>query len=65
MRGKCLAELHFPDEFLVIHIQREGTNILPHGNTCLEPGDIVTFLVQEADINRLEAFWVQSHQVAE
>ena len=26
-------------------------------------GDIVTFLVQEADINRLEAFWVQGHRV--
>ena len=62
LRGKCLAELDFPDEYLVIHIQREGTNILPHGDTCLEPGDIVTFLVQEADINRLETFWLQSHQ---
>jgi CIC family chloride channel protein len=63
LQGKCLAELHFPEKFLVIHIQREGTNILPHGDTCLEPGDVVTFLVQEADINRLEAFWVQSHRV--
>ena len=65
MRGKCLAELHFPDDFLVIHIQREGRNILPHGDTCLEPGDTVTFLVQEADINRLEVFWVQHNQTDE
>ena len=62
IRGKCLAELDFPGEFLVIHIQREGRNILPHGDTCLEPDDIVTFLVEEADVNRLEAFWAQSHQ---
>lgn len=59
LRGKCLAELHFPNEFLVIHVQRGGKNILPHGDTCLEPGDIVTFLIQEADLNRLEAFWRQ------
>jgi CIC family chloride channel protein len=64
LRGKCLAELRFPDEFLMIHIQRGGTNILPHGDTCLEPGDIVTFLVQQDDINRLESFWVESHQPA-
>jgi CIC family chloride channel protein len=63
LQGKCLAELHFPDEFLVIHVQRGGDNILPHGDTCLEPGDIVTFLVHEADTNRLEAFWLQYHQL--
>jgi Trk K+ transport system NAD-binding subunit len=63
LQGKCLAELHFPDEFLVIHVQRGGDNILPHGDTCLEPGDIVTFLVHEADMNRLEAFWLQYHQL--
>jgi CIC family chloride channel protein len=62
MKDKCLAELHFPEDFLVIHIQREGANILPHGNTCLEPGDIVTFLVREADVNRLEAFWLANHK---
>jgi len=64
INGKCLAELSFPDEFLVIHIQRKGRSILPHGKTCLEPDDIVTFLVEEADVNRLEAFWAQSNQTA-
>jgi CIC family chloride channel protein len=65
LQGKCLAELHFPDEFLVIHIQRQGRNILPHGKTCLEPGDIVTFLVEEADVNRLETYWAQGNKTAE
>ncbi len=63
MRGKCLAELNFPEEFLVIHIQREGRNILPHGDTCLEPGDIITFLVKEEDINSLESFWLKNSQI--
>ena len=61
--GKSLAELKFPEEFLVIHIQGEGSNILPHGNTSLEPGDIITFLVKENDVNRLEAFWLENLQV--
>jgi len=65
MCGKCLAELNFPEDFLVIHIQREGRNILPHGETCLEPDDIVTFLVEENDIDRLEAFWLKNHQIVE
>ncbi len=63
LRGQCLAELNFPEDFLVIHIQREGHNILPHGNTCLESGDMVTFLVRENEINLLEAFWLKSNQV--
>jgi CIC family chloride channel protein len=62
MQGKCLAELHFPENYLVIHIQREGRSILPHGDTCLEPADVITFLVKEGDVNSLEAFWLKSHQ---
>jgi len=57
LQGKCLAEIMLPQEFLVIHIQREGRNILPHGDTCLEPHDVVTFLVGENDVTRLEDFW--------
>jgi CIC family chloride channel protein len=63
LADKSLAELNFPEEFLVIHIQREGRNILPHGHTCLEPGDIITFLVKENDVKRLETFWLENQQV--
>jgi len=61
--GKSLAELKFPEEFLVIHIQRDGSNILPHGDTFLEPDDIITFLVKENDVKRLESFWLENQQV--
>jgi CIC family chloride channel protein len=63
LTNKCLAEVALPEEFLVIHIQREGKNILHHGDTCLEPHDIVTFLVKESDVSQLESFWqsTQSH----
>jgi CIC family chloride channel protein len=57
LASKCLAEIIMPEDFLVIHIQRTGETILPHGDTCLKPKDIVTFLVKEADVGRLEAFW--------
>jgi CIC family chloride channel protein len=66
LANKCLAEIAFPGEFLVIHIQRAGKNIVPHGDTCLEPNDVVTFLVQESDVPKLESFWqdLQSHRVS-
>jgi len=57
LANKCLAEVALPEDFLVIHVQRLGETILPHGDTCLQPKDIVTFLVKEADVARLEAFW--------
>jgi Trk K+ transport system NAD-binding subunit len=59
---KCLAEVALPEEFLVIHVQRYGETILPHGDTCLQPNDIVTFLIKEADVARLEAFWRTIHE---
>jgi CIC family chloride channel protein len=57
LSGKCLSEVLFPEDFLVIHVQRMGETILPHGNTYLESGDIVTFLVKESDISGLESYW--------
>jgi CIC family chloride channel protein len=54
---KCLAEISFPEDFLMIHVQRLGDTILPHGDTCLQAGDIVTFLVKESDVGRLETYW--------
>jgi len=55
--SKSLTEIAFPEEFLVIHVQRSGETILPHGDTCLKPNDIVTFLVKENEVERLETFW--------
>jgi chloride channel protein, CIC family len=59
---KCLAEISFPEDFLVIHVQHMGETILPHGDTRLLPGDIVTFLVKESDIGRLESYWQNVHK---
>jgi CIC family chloride channel protein len=59
LAGKRLTDIVFPEDFLAIHIQRAGHTILPHGDTYLEPNDMVTFLVKENDVARLEAFWQQ------
>jgi CIC family chloride channel protein len=57
LAGKCLGDIKLPPEFLVVHIQRKGETILPHGSTCLEDDDIVTFLVKEGNLLKLESFW--------
>ena len=57
LSGKRLSEIHLPEEFLLIHIQRDGRNILPHGDTRLEPGDILTFLVREDEVSTLKEYW--------
>jgi CIC family chloride channel protein len=59
LAGKRLTDIVFPEDFLAIHIQRAGHTILPHGDTYLEPNDMVTFLIKENDVARLEAFWQQ------
>lgn len=55
--GKTLAELCLPEHFLVIHIERGGEVILPHGDTRLKSGDTLTMLSYDGDIAKLEAYW--------
>ncbi len=55
--GRRLAELDIPRDFLVIHIHRQGQSIVPHGDTRLQPGDVVTFLTPENDAEALRAYW--------
>ncbi len=59
LAGKTLAELCLPEAFLVIHLQRGGMPILPHGNTRLQAGDVVTVLSRDGDMKALETFWLQ------
>jgi CIC family chloride channel protein len=56
---KKISELNIPEPFLVIHIRRSGRMILPHGDTRLQEGDIVTVLTRDGDQTELEKFWLQ------
>ncbi len=55
--GKTLAEVHIPEDFLLIHIDREGQTLLPHGDTVLKAGDTLTLLAHEGDAEALERLW--------
>ena len=55
--GKNLAELHLPDDVLLIHIDRHGQTVLPHGDTVLQAGDTLTLLSHEGNAERLQRLW--------
>jgi len=55
--GKSLAEIHIPDDFLLIHIERGGQTVLPHGDTVLAAGDTLTLLARQDDAEALEHLW--------
>jgi len=55
--GKTLAELCLPDDFLVIHLERDGEMIMPHGITRLEAGDTLTLLSHHGNVAKLDKFW--------
>ena len=55
--GKSLAELHLPDDVLLIHIDRHGQTVLPHGDTVLQAGDTLTLLSHEGNAERLQRLW--------
>jgi len=46
-----------PDSVLVIHVHRNGETILPHGDTRLLPGDTVTLLSRDGDLDALDRLW--------
>lgn len=47
--GKRVAELGLPANCLLVGLRREGRTSLPHGSTVLQPGDVLTVLVEAED----------------
>ncbi len=44
LAGKALRELSLPTGSLVVSVNRNGSTVLPRGNTTMQSGDVVTFL---------------------
>lgn len=57
LAGKTLAELHLPEDVLLIHIDRGGQTVLPHGDTVLQAGDTLTLLSHEGNAEVLQHLW--------
>lgn len=56
--NRLIREAHFPQSCLVISILRGDEHIIPHGNTRIEPGDIVSIICPigaEGEVRRIAA----------
>lgn len=42
--GRTLREISLPRDVLVLLVRRNGRHLIPHGDTSLEPGDVVTLV---------------------
>ncbi len=51
--GKALREVQLPDSALVVLIRREGSTLIPHGNTLLKEDDRLTIIGDPRDIQAL------------
>lgn len=47
--GKKLLELNFPDNALIAMIKRDGTYLIPGGNTTVKEGDIVVVIASNQE----------------
>ncbi len=65
LAGKPLRDAHLPKDSLVVSIRRNGELIFPRGSAVIEPGDMVTFLVNPSGEDRLRQYLAQRASVPE
>ena len=53
--GKAIQELAWPGRSLVVSIKRHGEELLPHGGTVLEAGDVVVLLCDQQELPQVHA----------
>lgn len=55
MDGRRVSEFGLPIGTLIVSVLREGTEIIPDGNTILRAGDELEILTREADLSDVES----------
>ncbi len=63
--GKTLKDVHFPPGTLVGAITRNSQTLIPHGDSTIEPGDVVTFIGERDQIERMLSMFKGSEEKAE
>jgi chloride channel protein, CIC family len=56
LAGRPLREAQLPPESMVVSIRRQNELLFPRGSTVIEPGDVVTFLVNPGSEERLRTY---------
>lgn len=49
--AKSIADLHLPGQVIVVNIQRKNEILIPHGNTVLQPGDVIEIFGKDQELN--------------
>lgn len=60
--GHPLREARLPNGCWIISLRRRGDLLFPKGSTVLQPGDMVTFLVNPQNEDRLRAYLTSADQ---
>jgi Trk K+ transport system NAD-binding subunit len=55
LAGRPLRRVRLPGGVLVLGIRREGEALVPHGDTTLETGDVLTLVGKPEDLRRAKA----------
>ncbi len=55
--GKTLAEMQILRRVNVVSVERNGTVIIPRGDTRIQAGDLFTFLCRPEDVDELKKFF--------
>ncbi len=63
--GKALKDIHFPTGTLVGAITRNGQTLIPHGDSTIEPGDVVTFIGERDQIDHMLSLFKGREEKAE
>ncbi len=58
--GKTVAELHLPRSAVLVSIRRGRELVIPHGDSRLQAGDVVTALSERAHLDALRAALTQT-----
>lgn len=51
--NRALRDIAFPERTLVVAVRRGPDTLVPHGDTCIEPGDVVVLAGDREDTSRL------------
>jgi len=63
--GKSLKDIQFPSGTLVGAVTRNGQTLIPHGDSTIEPGDVVTFIGERDQIDHMLSMFKGSEEKAE
>jgi CIC family chloride channel protein len=58
--GKRMSEIPWPDDCIVATVRRQGQMIIPHGDTVLQPGDVLVAVLDEGARGRISALCSQA-----